>query len=157
MKRSYENPSSSSKHPQQRNSSRSHFNQLCSNLTSIIPPQHFQNSVDMLCQADKIEKATSYIVDLRERVENLNKRKEQLMIEVKDLGSVIEVQLVVQQDRDIKLHEVIRVLEEEGAEVVNATFSTSGNYILHTLHARARNTRIGIGTSRVQERLHELI
>ncbi|XP_021734138.1 uncharacterized protein LOC110700863 [Chenopodium quinoa] len=167
MKRSYENPSSSSKHPQQRNSSRSQFNQLCSNLTSIIPPQHFHNSVDMLSQADKIEQATSYVVNLRERIENLNKRKEQLMvnqegtsssntenfscndttmmtnsgllptsIEVKDLGSVIEVQLVVQQDRDIKLHEVIRVLEEEGAEVVNATFSTHGNYVLHTLHAR---------------------
>ncbi|XP_021734139.1 uncharacterized protein LOC110700864 [Chenopodium quinoa] len=285
-KRGFETPSSSSKHEPQpqkdssnaakRNSSRSQFSQLCSTLTSIIPPQHFHNSLDTLSQADQIEQATNYIVELRERVENLNKRRDQLMvnqegtsnttenkssndhyfckpdkyyftlipkfllllpitiqasspslpsearneeldaaiegmnsqtlnnrqitdtlsqadqieqatnyivglrervenlnqrrdqlmvnqegtsntenlscndttmmtnnsgliptsIEVKDLGSVIEVQIVVQRDCEIKLHEVIRVLEEEGAEVVDATFSTHGNYVLHTLHAR---------------------
>uniref|UniRef100_A0A803L8N7 Uncharacterized protein n=1 Tax=Chenopodium quinoa TaxID=63459 RepID=A0A803L8N7_CHEQI len=58
-------------------------------------------------------------------------------IEVKDLGSVIEVQIVVQRDCEIKLHEVIRVLEEEGAE--------------------AQSSRIGVETSRVQERLQQLI
>ncbi|XP_021734140.1 transcription factor bHLH167-like [Chenopodium quinoa] len=123
--------------------------------------------LDTLSQADKIEQATNYIVELRERVENLNKRRDQLMtnnsglittsIELKDLGSVIEVQIVVQRDCEIKLHEVIRVLEEEGAEVVNATFSTHGNYVLHTLHARAQSSRIGVETSRVQERLQLLI
>ncbi|XP_021719043.1 uncharacterized protein LOC110686745 [Chenopodium quinoa] len=76
---------------------------------------------------------------------------------MKELGCGLEVQLVVQRgERDIKLHEVIRVLEEKGAEVVNATFSTSGNNVFHTLHARARSSRIGVETSRVQERLQEL-
>ncbi|XP_048500336.2 transcription factor bHLH167-like [Beta vulgaris subsp. vulgaris] len=121
----------------------------------------------MLSQADKIEQATNYIVELKERVDNLNKRKGQLemtgitheagtssnqqnttlndatmadsalpIIDVKDLGSSLEVQLVMALEGNIMLHEVIRVLEEEGAEVVNATFSTSGNKVIHTLHAK---------------------
>ncbi|XP_048500339.1 transcription factor bHLH168-like [Beta vulgaris subsp. vulgaris] len=189
MKRGSETPSSSNK--QQKKVSeknwRARINDLCSDLTSIIPPEHFQPSKDMLSQADKIEQATNYIVELRERVDNLNKRKGQLemtgnqeagtttyqqnttlndatmadlvlpIIDIKDIGSILEVQLVMALEDNIMLHEVIRVLEEEGAEVVNATFSTSGNKVIHTLHAKARNARIGIETSRVQERLHELI
>lgn len=120
----------------------------------------------MLSQADQIEQATNYIMGLRERVDNLNKTKEQLqmmvlnqegassssnndatmaansrllpIIEIKELGCNLEVQLVMDFENNIMLHEVIRVLEEEGAEVVNATSSTSGNNIVHTLHAKVR-------------------
>ncbi|XP_021718904.1 transcription factor bHLH162-like [Chenopodium quinoa] len=164
-------------------------------LISIIPPQHFHPSKDTLSQANKIEQATGYIVKLRERVDNLSKRKEQLqqmmvndeegtssseqnttasnnnsdatmsnsglllpIIKVKDLGSCLEVQLMLELESNIKLYEVIRVLEEEGAEVVNATFSNNtGNMALHTLHCKARSSRIGVEATRVCARLHELI
>ncbi|XP_048500337.1 transcription factor bHLH168-like [Beta vulgaris subsp. vulgaris] len=189
MKRGSETPSSSNQEQKKvaEKNWRNRINDLCSDLTSIVPPEHFQPFKDMLSQADKIEQATNYIVELRERVDNLNKRKGQLemtgnqeagtssnqqnttlndvtmadsalpIIDVKDLGSSLEVQLVMTLEDNIMLHEVIRILEEEGAEVVNATFSTSGNKVIHTLHAKVRNARIGIETSRVKEKLHALI
>ncbi|XP_021734067.1 transcription factor bHLH162-like isoform X2 [Chenopodium quinoa] len=171
------------------------INGLCSDLISIIPPQHIiRPSKGILSQANKIEQATDYIVKLRERVDNLSKRKEELLqmtvndeegtssnepnttasdnsdatmsnsglslpiIKVEDLGSCLEVQLMLELEHNIKLHEVIRVLEEEGAEVVNATFSNNtGNMALHTLHCKARSSRIGVEATRVCARLHELI
>ncbi|XP_021719046.1 transcription factor bHLH167-like [Chenopodium quinoa] len=128
----------------------------------------------VLSQANQIEEATNYIVELRERVENLNKRKHQLettqnstlddattnvrlpIIDVKEIGSNLEVQLVMELEHDIKLHEVIRILEEDGAEVVNAVFSTSDNKVHYTLHAKAKISRVGIDVSRVCTRLHGL-
>ncbi|KMT10566.1 hypothetical protein BVRB_5g116890 isoform A [Beta vulgaris subsp. vulgaris] len=187
MKRKSDIPSSSKRLEKSiaQKSWRNRITELCSDLTSIIPPQHFQ-SKNMVSQADQIEQATNYIVELRERVDNLNKSKEQLkllvnqeetsinqqnailndatvanprfpIVEVKDLGSSLAVQLVIEQGYDIKLHEIIRVLEDEGAEVVNATYSTSGNNIIHTLHAKARSSRVGVEASRVYERLHDLV
>ena len=89
-------------------------------------------------------------MELKERIDNLEKRKEELemivnqedtdsilpVIEVKESGNNLEVQLVIKQDQDIMLHQVIKILEEEGAEVVNASFCTSGYKLIHTLHAK---------------------
>ncbi|CAO2826375.1 unnamed protein product [Amaranthus hypochondriacus] len=157
-----------------RSRSKSQFSELCSDLTSSIPqplhpPKPDQN---VASQADQIEHARNYIVELKERVDNLEKRKEELemivsqedtdscilpVIEVKESGNNLEVQLVIKQDQDIMLHQLIQILEEEGAEVVNASFSTSGYKLIHTLHAKARSARLGIEASRVRERLHDLI
>jgi len=72
-------------------------------------------------------------------------------------GSSLDVVLISSVERPFKLHEVVTVLEEEGAEIINANLSVVGRKIFHTIHCRAFSPRIGIEVSRVSERLRELV
>lgn len=71
--------------------------------------------------------------------------------------SSMDVVLLCSAKRPIKFHEVITILEEEGAEVVNANYSISGDKVFYTIHCRAFSSRIGIEVSRVSERLSILM
>lgn len=122
---------------------------------------------ELLTQQDQLDLAASYITDLRQRIEKLNERKEEAIkalngekrggdvfdqgmssgprlpvIELKDLGCSIEVILISGLQKNFMLYEVISVLEEEGAEVVNASFSVVDDKIFHTLHAQVNTTLI---------------
>ncbi|XBI14483.1 hypothetical protein VPH35_057063 [Triticum aestivum] len=48
----------------------------------------------------------------------------------------LDVVLVCSTERPIILHEVITILEEEGAEVVNANHSIAGHKIFYTIHSQ---------------------
>jgi hypothetical protein len=152
---------------------------LCFKLASLIPPQHFRASRDILSQQDQLDYAASYISQLKERIENLKGRKEQVMgmglgntnhvmdtmtigsrlpvIDLRDLGSSIEVIVISGLQKNFMLYEIISILEQEGAEVVSASFFTVGDKVFHTIHAQVKISRVGVETSRVCQRLHELI
>ena len=51
-------------------------------------------------------------------------------------GSSLDVVLISSVERPFKLHEVVTVLEEEGAEIINANFSVVGRKIFYTIHSR---------------------
>ncbi|KAI9174762.1 hypothetical protein LWI28_022398 [Acer negundo] len=165
---------------------RNHMKSLCFKLASIIPSHNFKTSKDMLSQQDQLEQAAAYIKQLRERIDRLKEIKDQAtkpttipnsssssnimdstitnnfglklpMFELIDLGSSIEVVLISGLQRNFLLYEVISILEEEGAEVVSASFSTVGDKVFHTLHAQVKISRVGVDTSRVCERLQELV
>ncbi|KAJ1282926.1 hypothetical protein BS78_03G088500 [Paspalum vaginatum] len=53
-------------------------------------------------------------------------------------GSSLDVVLISSVERPFKLHEVVNVLEEEGAEISNANFSVSGSKIFYTIHSRVQ-------------------
>ncbi|TVU22265.1 hypothetical protein EJB05_31949 [Eragrostis curvula] len=72
-------------------------------------------------------------------------------------GLSLDLVLISSVERPFKLHEVVTVLEEEGAEIINANFSVTGQQIFHTIHCRAFCSRIGIEVSRVSERLKALV
>ena len=60
--------------------------------------------------------------------------------------SSLDVVLICSLERPVKLHEVITVLEEEGAEIVNANYSVAaGLKIFYAIHSRVCTTYIGIG------------
>ncbi|KAM3345607.1 hypothetical protein ACQJBY_020223 [Aegilops geniculata] len=71
--------------------------------------------------------------------------------------SSMEVRMICSTERPIKLHEVITILEEEGADIINANHSVVGHKIFYTIHSRAFSTRIGIDDSRISERLGALV
>ncbi|XP_062191434.1 transcription factor bHLH168-like [Phragmites australis] len=81
------------------------------------------------------------------------------VVEVRDHhdGSSLDLVLISSMERPFKLHEVITVLEEEGAEIINANLSVAGRKIFYTIHSRAFSSRIGIEVSRVSERLGALV
>ncbi|KAM3345584.1 hypothetical protein ACQJBY_020213 [Aegilops geniculata] len=75
--------------------------------------------------------------------------------------SSMEVRLICNTEKLIKLHEVITILEEEGADIINANHSVVGHKIFYTIYSRIRinafSTRIGIDVSRISERLGALV
>ncbi|PVH39149.1 hypothetical protein PAHAL_5G443700 [Panicum hallii] len=58
-------------------------------------------------------------------------------------GSSLDVVLVSSVARPFKLHEVVTVLEEEGAEIINANFSVVGRKIFYTIHSRVNRVAKG--------------
>ncbi|KAJ7945884.1 Transcription factor like [Quillaja saponaria] len=165
---------------------RIHMKGLCFKLATLIPHHYFKaTKQDMVSQQDQLDLAATYIKRLTENIDKLKRRKEQAMesfngetststdnnnmndtlmtqsrlpvIELIDLGSGIEVVLISGLKKNFMMYEIISVLEEEGAEVVSASFSTLGDKIFHTIHAQVKNSRVGVETTRVWERLHELV
>ncbi|GMI75393.1 hypothetical protein like AT4G20970 [Hibiscus trionum] len=155
---------------------------LCFKLASLIPQHIFKPSKETLSPQGQLDLAAAYIKHLRERIEKLKKMKEEAMnsnepsgsmtettaaaapvglsvpvVELRDLGSAIELVLITGLNRNFMLYQVISILEQEGAEVVSANFSTVGGKIFHSLHAKAKLSRVGVETTRVCERLQELI
>ncbi|KDO37635.1 hypothetical protein CISIN_1g039545mg [Citrus sinensis] len=72
-------------------------------------------------------------------------------------GSTLEVNLICGSNRNFMFHEIISVLEEGAAEVINVTQLNSGDRVIFSVLSKAVNSRIGVATERVQERLKELI
>ncbi|KAI4336128.1 hypothetical protein L6164_014696 [Bauhinia variegata] len=157
---------------------RIHMKTLCFKLASLIPSHYIKPTKDMLSQQDQLDIAAAYITHLKERIEKLEGRKKQAarsnstgnvtknemfinsrlpVLELRDMGSTIEVMLITGLNKNFMLYEVISILEEEGAEVVSASFSTVGDKIFHTVHAQVKISRLGVEASRVHQRLRELI
>lgn len=64
------------------------------------------------------------------------------VIEVKQQDSILEVVLITGLKKRFMFYEVIGILKEEGAEVVNATFSIVGEKIFYTIHSQVINSCI---------------
>lgn len=58
-------------------------------------------------------------------------------IDVHVTGSILQVVLVTGLDSQSMFNEILRLIHEEGAEIVNASFSVvDDNTVLHTIHAQ---------------------
>ncbi|KAI3472779.1 hypothetical protein Pfo_031094 [Paulownia fortunei] len=153
---------------------------LCYKLVSLIPADHFNPPKEFLSQQDQLEQAAGYIKLLRERIEELRRRKTKALrntdstiditrnavtmsgsnlpiLKIRDLNSSLEVVLISGLRKNFMLHQVISILEEEGALVVSVSLSTIGDKIFHTLHAQVKFSRLGVDTSRICEKIQELI
>lgn len=99
-----------------------------------------------MTQKDLLDQAFGYIKELKERVDRLRELKEMRsrvmitfrpsQVEVRNLDPNLEVILVCESRTRFMFHEVINVLEEEGVEVINASFSTVGDRIFHSIHCQ---------------------
>ncbi|EOY20687.1 Basic helix-loop-helix DNA-binding superfamily protein, putative [Theobroma cacao] len=145
----------------------------------FLSQEYLTDFWEIVSQTDQLDLGVAYIKHLRERIEKLKVIKEQMMksveassnimnnnasgglglpvVEIRDLGSSIEVILISGLNKNFMLYEVIGILEQEGAEVVSASFSTVGGKIFHNLHAQVKISRVGVDTSTVFQRLQELI
>ncbi|KAM3262583.1 hypothetical protein ACQJBY_052986 [Aegilops geniculata] len=170
---------------------------LCEKLASLIPREHCCSSTDTMTQLGSLDVGASYIKKLKERVDELQRRRSSMqaldtlkgdtsiptpttttttssgagspeeekaweasepVLQVRQHDdSSMEVRLICCMERPIKLHEVITIHEEEGAEIINANHSVAGHKMFYTIHSRAFSSRIGIDVSRVSERLGALV
>ena len=132
---------------------------------------------DAATQLDQLDSAAAYIKQLRGRIDHLKRRKQAALsgcsssvsagdyksqtaslpvIEVRHQDGTLDVALASESGRPFRLHEVIAVLEQEGAEVVSASFSVVGDKIFYTVHSQAMCPRIGLEPGRVAHRLRGL-
>ena len=123
-------------------------------------------SQEPLTQQDHLEQAAAYIKTLKERIEQLKQKKEAAineslegygggtvsgrsggaadlmvglrlpLVEIRARESTIEAVLICVPHRRPLFYDLIAVLEEEGADVVNASFSTVNDKTFYTVHAQ---------------------
>nr|GMD67871.1 transcription factor bHLH162-like [Ipomoea batatas] len=87
---------------------------------------------------DLLDQATNYIKQLEKHINELKARMDSLQvpveIAVKESETLLEINIVCgSENKKVKMHKVIQILEEEGAEVVSASFSTVDLKIYHTI------------------------
>ncbi|CAL9759348.1 unnamed protein product [Musa acuminata subsp. burmannicoides] len=137
---------------------------LCFKLTSLIPKDTTMSKRAMRDQ-DQLDQAFNYIKELQGRVEKLKQKKEMrsvtadlhfLLVEVRSMDSTLLVSFVSGSRSSYMFRKVIGVLEEEGAEVISASFNLVGGRIYHTIHCQAFCSRIGLEPSSVNEKLKKL-
>ncbi|XP_031111790.1 uncharacterized protein LOC116015757 [Ipomoea triloba] len=111
---------------------------------------------------DLLDQATNYIKQLEKHINELKARMDSLQvpveIAVKESETLLEINIVCgSENKKLKMHKVIQILEEEGAEVVSASFSTVDLKIYHTILCKAFLRRLGMDTIMVQQRLKNFI
>ena len=112
-----------------------------------------------------LDEATSQVKQMRARIEELKLRKAQaeglydhqnsymdhhqsatgssrISTPVLAIGSgddsIVEVNLISGANNNFKLHDIIRVLQEEGAEVVSLSYHNARDHIIYTIKSQVR-------------------
>lgn len=108
---------------------------------------------ELLSLPDQIGEATNYIKNMEIKLEKLKERRDSAtgartlsndtmvgsfrvpQVDVQEMGSALQVVLITGPESQFMFTETIRLLHEEGVEVVNASFSVVDNAIYHTVHS----------------------
>ncbi|PSS24634.1 Transcription factor bHLH36 like [Actinidia chinensis var. chinensis] len=152
---------------------RNHMKDLCSKLHSLVP--HHHTSREAMSLADHLGEASNYIKNLEKHLEKMRQKRDRLtgiakqniasmscaanvglrppQVEVHEMGSALEVVLVTGLNYKFMFKETIRLLHEEGAEIVNAGFSVVDDTVFHTIHSKVGESGLGSGAARISERL----
>ncbi|XP_041006642.1 transcription factor bHLH162-like [Juglans microcarpa x Juglans regia] len=150
---------------------------LYSRLNSLLPNPDSKEAVHSL--PDQIDEAINYITSLETKLKKSKEKKESLMgrkkrpytctnfeetaglkspkIEIRETGSTLEIVLITGLDNQFIFYEMIHILHGEQAEVLNASFSTSGDSVLHVVHAEIVGCSFDFGAAKVTERLKRLV
>ncbi|KAJ9168827.1 hypothetical protein P3X46_020311 [Hevea brasiliensis] len=155
---------------------RNQMKALYSKLNSLVPRQSSRESLSL---PDQLDEAAKYIKKLQTNLEKMKERKESLMgtqerpntsvssgatmrlrypkIEIHEIGSALEVVLITGLDSQFMFNETIRVLHEEGAEIVNASFSVLDDTVFHTIHSKVGDSFPFCGAASISERLKKFV
>ncbi|XP_015584408.2 transcription factor bHLH162 [Ricinus communis] len=152
---------------------RNQMKALYSQLNSLVPHHSSRESVSL---PDQLDEAANYIKKLQIKLEKMKERKDSLMgierpnasagcstragmrlrspqIEVNGIGSALEVVLLTGLDCQFLFNETIRILQEEGAEIVNATFSVLDDTVFHIIHSKVEDSAPSYEAARISKRL----
>uniref|UniRef100_A0A0D3DY41 BHLH domain-containing protein n=1 Tax=Brassica oleracea var. oleracea TaxID=109376 RepID=A0A0D3DY41_BRAOL len=123
-----------------------------------------------------IDEATSYMIKMKENVKYLKEKKKSLLggevpgkrsegsssllpkLSIHSRDSIIEMNLIIDVNmKRLMLHELMRVFEEEGAQVMTASLQNLNDRTACTIIAQAFICRIGIDPSRIEKRVRDII
>ncbi|XP_071707650.1 transcription factor bHLH162 isoform X2 [Rutidosis leptorrhynchoides] len=155
---------------------------LYSKLHSLVP--HDPSTTQTISVPDQLQEAANYIKKLQIKLEKMKREKDKLMgttkleinhdndinnlklgaqhktpqIDIRESGSSLEAILITGVDFQFLFSETIRVIHEEGFEVVNAGFSILNDTVYHTIHAQIGESCAQTdGVSRIIERLNNIV
>ncbi|CAI8591132.1 unnamed protein product [Vicia faba] len=151
---------------------RNEMKTLYHKLNSVLPHQ----TSKAISMPDRLEEATNYIKKLQINLEkmkekkylletqrpNVNmKRREKLMlkspkIEIQQIGLTLEVVLITGLDSQFLFNETIRILNEEGVDIVNASYKVNKDTVFHSIHCQVEE-EFGNETARISERLNKFM
>ncbi|TQD85238.1 hypothetical protein C1H46_029157 [Malus baccata] len=177
MDRNHANESSSTKVERRvvEKNRRNRMKLLYSNLYSLLPKQTFK---DPLSQTDQIDEAINYIKSQESKLQKLKEKKESLMrtrkrsyatacvnvestrsakaphIKIHEIDSTLEVVLISGlENHHFMFYDIIRLLDEEHANVVHANFSTLGDSTFHIIGKSMSE----FGAARITEKLNRFV
>ncbi|KAK6133447.1 hypothetical protein DH2020_032815 [Rehmannia glutinosa] len=158
---------------------RNQMKALYSKLNSLVP---HQPPMEMVSLADQLEGAENYIKKLQQNLEEMKQKKNCLMelyssnssskisinsnpgepikipnIEIHVTGSALDVVLITGPDCQFMFTEIIRILHQEGAEVVNASYSVTDRSMIHTIHSKIGECALEYEAGRISERLRKFV
>ncbi|KAG8482177.1 hypothetical protein CXB51_026771 [Gossypium anomalum] len=157
---------------------RNHMKALYSELNSLVP--HY-NSRESISLPDQLGEAANYIKRLQTNLERMKQRKDSLIsggqsmniassstgfspkvtqIQIHEMGSSLVIGLTTDTHSRFIFNDTIRILHEEGADIVNASFSVIGNTAFHTIHLTVGELTPdyhGVAVTRIAERLNKFI
>ncbi|XP_057739476.1 transcription factor bHLH162 [Arachis stenosperma] len=148
---------------------RNQMKALYSNLNSLLPPQTSREGISSL--PDQLEEATNYIKKLQVKLEKMKEKKNTLLrtihhqipnnrspqIEIQQMGFTLMVVLITALDSHYFMFiEAIRVLHEEGADVVSASYKVVQHAVFHTMHCQVGEYGNG-AAARISERLKKFV
>ncbi|KAG4945603.1 hypothetical protein JHK82_041655 [Glycine max] len=153
---------------------RNQMKALFRELNSLVPHQSSKEAISL---PDQLEEATNYIKKLQINLEKMKDKKNMLLgierpnvrmnnggrtvrlnsprIEIQQMGSALEVVLITGFDCQFMFSETIRVLHEEGVDVVNASYKVIEGAVFHSIHCQDRES--ANGAARISERLKNFI
>ncbi|KAJ4834669.1 hypothetical protein Tsubulata_025008 [Turnera subulata] len=160
---------------------RNQMKTLYAQLNSLIP--HHQEAQAL---PDQIDEAIGYIKSLEEKLKKSKEKKESLMrlcrkrshgctsepapssssstlckppqVQIREMGTTLEIVLVTGLENQFLFCDLLRILHEEGAEVVSANSRVTGDSAFHVVHAQMTNEAVlGFGSAKVTERLNRFI
>ncbi|KAK7246493.1 hypothetical protein RIF29_41362 [Crotalaria pallida] len=143
---------------------------LSCTLNSLVPQQ---SSRELNSLPDQLHEATNHIKKLQMNLEKMKEKKKMLLdiqrrtcyvnggggskspkIEIQQMGLTFVVSLITGLDTHFMFKETIRILLEEGADVVSANYIVSEDSVFHTIHCQVEESSNG---ERISERLKRFI
>ncbi|KAJ9559594.1 hypothetical protein OSB04_004754 [Centaurea solstitialis] len=131
---------------------------------------------------DLFDESTAYIEQLTNRISQLKEKKGEAsrlhnpnssnfeddstmicsgvrmpILKINESDASLQVNLITGTKKNFPFYEVIRIIEEGGAEVVNAGYTTINQKVYYTLHAQAKISRVGIEITSIRQRLQALV
>ncbi|XP_060193707.1 transcription factor bHLH162 [Lycium barbarum] len=177
MEQQCNNPSSSSCKVDRKTIEKNRRNQmkdLYLKLNSLVP--HHQHSKVVLSLPDQLEEAADYIKKLQINLERTRQRKESLTagvnassrsrterlplphIEIQSVDSTLKVALITNLDNQLMFNDIIRMLHEEGVQVINASYTVTNDTIFHSIHSKMQGECTPeYGAARISERLKKFV
>ncbi|KAI3796974.1 hypothetical protein L1987_39661 [Smallanthus sonchifolius] len=153
---------------------RDRMKDLYSTLSTLLHLQPYERK----SLPEFLDRATTSVKQLKEKIERLKVRKEELEKEVnldgessnnqparfqvvrvtESMDMKLEVNLILMvNNKKVVPFEVLRVIEQGGAEIMSSSFCTVGDHIYCTIHAQAFQARLGFDVKLIESRLKELL
>lgn len=104
--------------------------------------------------SDRLEEATNYIKKLQINLEKMKEKKKLVLeeiqrqkklmlkspkIEIQQIGLTLEVVLITGLNSRFSLNKTIRILNEEGVDIVNASYKVHEESVFHSIHCQVNN------------------